>query len=260
MRAIELFAGAGGLAIGVSRASFKPILVIERDRWCCDTLRENLALNSSPMSRWPAPYEGDLRTVDYRPYEGMVDIVTGGPPCQPFSLGGRHRAHDDHRDMWGEAVRAIRETRPRAFIFENVKGLKRQTFATYLGYVLLQLQYPSLARSNDEGWLDHLRCLQKQHTGRGSAEYRVVHELLNTADYGVPQKRERLVFVGFRADVHARWSFPRATHSQDALLWEQFRSGDYWERHAVARQGRTKRPNSKPERKTTFQALAMTNT
>jgi DNA (cytosine-5)-methyltransferase 1 len=141
--------------------------------------------------------------------------------------------------MWGEAVRAIRETRPRAFIFENVKGLKRQAFATYLGYVLLQLQYPSHARADDESWLDHLRRLQRRHTGKGSAEYRVVHELVNTADYGVPQKRERLIFVGFRADIHSRWSFPRATHSQDALLWDQFRTGQYWERHGMANDGRT---------------------
>jgi DNA (cytosine-5)-methyltransferase 1 len=137
--------------------------------------------------------------------------------------------------MWGEAVRAVRETRPRAFIFENVKGLRRQSFETYLGYILLQLQYPSVRRANDESWLDHLRRLQRRHTGRSLPEYRVVHELLNTADYGVPQKRERIVFVGFRADVHAGWSFPAATHSQDALLWEQYRSKAYWDRHGISK-------------------------
>lgn len=237
MRAIELFAGAGGLGIGVSRAGFTPALVVERDHWCCDTLRENRKKADSPVRRWPEPHEGDIQDVDFSPFEG-IDVVTGGPPCQPFSLGGRHRAHGDHRDMWSEAVRAIRETRPKAFIFENVKGLKRQAFATYLSYILLQLQHPSLGRRDDEAWDDHLRRLQQHHTGKGEIEYRVVHELRNTADYGVPQKRERVVFVGFRSDISAGWAFPKPTHSLDGLLFQQFRSGEYWDRHRIANRER----------------------
>ena len=103
----------------------------------------NRARRVAPVARWPKPFEDDISLVDFTPHDGTVDIVTGGPPCQPFSIGGRHLAHDDHRDMWVQAVRALREARPRAFIFENVKGLTRQTFADYLGYILLQLQYPS---------------------------------------------------------------------------------------------------------------------
>src|SRR5262244_3125456 len=94
MLAIELFAGAGGLGIGVSRAGFKPVLVVERDPWCCDTVRENRSLQGSPIRGWPPPLETDVRFVDYSPYENKVHIVTGGPPCQPFSLGGRHKASD----------------------------------------------------------------------------------------------------------------------------------------------------------------------
>src|SRR5689334_18509348 len=134
MKSIELFAGAGGLGMGVSRAGFSPQAVIEWDRWCCDTIRENRGSGFGLVGDWPEPTEGDVRRVDFREYEGKVDLVTGGPPCQPFSLGGKHRAHADTRDMWPEAVRAVRETRPSAFIFENVKGLTRESFATYFSH------------------------------------------------------------------------------------------------------------------------------
>lgn len=235
MKSIELFVGAGGLAIGASRAGFKPVLMVDRDRWCCDTIRENRARRVAPAARWPKPFDDDIRLVDFTSYRDDVVAITGGPPCQPFSIGGRHLAHGDHRDMWGEAVRAIREARPRAFIFENVKGLARQSFATYLGYILLQLQYPSMERGKRESWAGHLRRLQSHHTKGAELEYRVVHELVNAANFGVPQKRERVVFVGFRADVGSGWSFPDETHSLEALLYSQFRSGEYWDRNRVLR-------------------------
>lgn len=238
MQAIELFAGAGGLGMGVSLAGFKPEMVVEWDRWCCDTLRENRKLTGSVISSWPTPIEGDVRDVDFRKFEGKIDLVTGGPPCQPFSIGGRHRAHDDSRDMWPEAVRAVREIRPRAFIFENVKGLTRETFSTYLGYILLQLQYPSMERTVDEDWQDHRDRLQRHHTSGGRIEYRVVHQLVNAANFGVAQKRERVVFVGFAEGIVADWCFPRETHSLDALLYMQFKTGEYWDHHRVAKKDR----------------------
>ncbi|WP_294390519.1 DNA cytosine methyltransferase [uncultured Sphingomonas sp.] len=136
MKAIELFAGAGGLGIGVCRAGFMPIDLVERDRWCCDTLRENRRRGAPALKHWPEPREGDVRGFSFTQFESRVDLVTGHPPCQPFSLGGRHRAHEDQRDMWSEAVRVVRETRPQAFIFENVKGLTRETFSTYFSYHL----------------------------------------------------------------------------------------------------------------------------
>lgn len=238
MRAIELFAGAGGLGMGVSLAGFKPELVVEWDRWCCDTLRENQKIRNSVISSWPQPVEGDVRGVDFRVFESKIDLVTGGPPCQPFSIGGVHRAHDDSRDMWPEAVRAVREVRPRAFIFENVKGLTRQSFAAYLGHILLQLQYPSIERRSDESWQDHRDRLQRHHTSGGKIEYRVIPQLINAANYGVAQKRERIVFVGFADGIDADWCFPRETHSLDALLHSQFKTGEYWDRHRVASKGR----------------------
>ena len=241
MRAIELFAGAGGLGLGMSKAGIRPVEVVEWDRWCCDTIRENRARNLGLVAKWPEPREEDVRGIDFQGYAGKVDIVSGGPPCQPFSLGGKHRAHADNRDMWSEAVRSVREIRPKAFIFENVKGLTRTSFATYFQYVLLQLTYPSLFRKCIEDWREHLARLQQHHTGKPSdnEEYRTVFQVLNAADYGVPQKRERVVFVGFRADLGIEWSFPKPTHSWDSLLWDQSKTEEYWERHRLPQSHRT---------------------
>ena len=235
MKAIELFAGAGGLGMGISKAGFKPVKIVEWDRWCCDTIRENRRVRASGISHWPEPIEGDVRAVDFSNHEGKIDLVSGGPPCQPFSLGGKHKGHDDHRDMWPEAVRVVRETRPRAFVFENVKGLTRAGFATYLAYIVHQLTHPDIVRRAGEGWADHLARLERHHTAGGDTglRYNVVHRVLNAANYGVPQRRERVVFVGFRRDLGLEWSFPEETHSLDALLWSQSRSGHYWERHRV---------------------------
>ena len=237
MQAIELFAGAGGLGIGISRAGFRPLQIVEWDRWCCDTIRENRLRGVSPVNSWPEPDEGDVRNRDFRGFEGKVDLISGGPPCQPFSLGGKHGSFDDRRDMWPEAVRAVRETRPKAFIFENVRGLARQSFASYLAYIVLQLTYPDLGLRGEENWADHLGQLERHHTSArrwSGLEYRVIYRVLNAADHGIPQRRERVVFAGFRKDINGEWSFPAPTHSLDALLWSQTR-GDYWDRHHVLR-------------------------
>lgn len=236
MKGIELFAGAGGLGMGVTQAGFTPIRVVERDRWCCDTIRENHLVPDGVVSEWPTPLETDIRSVDFRDLEGKIDLVSGGPPCQPFSLGGKHRAHEDQRDMWSEAVRVVRETRPQAFIFENVKGLTRSSFNEYFTYVLRQLTHPQLERRAGEPWSDHLSRLERHHSARGTSShdlsYNVVTRVLNAADHGVPQKRERVVFVGFRTDLGIEWSFPDSTHSLDALLWDQSH-GSYWDRNRV---------------------------
>ena len=137
--------------------------------------------------------------------------------------------------MWPEAVRAVREVRPKAFVFENVKGLTRQSFATYVGYIELQLRYPSLQKKLNESWNEHLARLQKHELGRSrdSEEYRVIFFQLNAADYGVPQKRERVMFVGFRADLGVQWSPPKPTHSFESLLWSQCVDDYYWDRNKV---------------------------
>src|SRR5262249_34060438 len=186
---------------------------------------------------------------DYRTLNGDVMVVSGGPPCQPFSMGGKHRGHLDERDMFPEAVRAVRELRPKAFIFENVKGLKRETFATYFEYIRLQLTYPGLVRREEEAWREHCRRLEKHHTAsHGAAEYNVVAELLNAANYGVPQRRERVFLVGFRSDLGVGWSFPKATHSEEALLRSKWITRDYWDRHEVAQKRRPQLEKSRAAR------------
>ncbi len=222
--------------MGLSAAGFIPDLVVEWDKWCCDTIRENRRAGAGLVASWPDPVEADVRQIDFQEFEGRIELVSGGPPCQPFSVGGRHRAHDDGRDMWSEAVRAVREIRPKTFVFENVKGLTRASFATYLAYIVHQLSYPDIARLPDESWLSHLGRLEQHHTSgvRTGLQYQVVWQVLNAADYGVPQRRERVVFVGFRSDLGVAWKFPEKSHSHDRLLWEQCRTGAYWKRHQVA--------------------------
>jgi len=235
MRSIELFAGAGGLGMGLHRAGFHPETVVEWDRYCCDTLRDNQRFDHPVVRDWPL-VEGDVRRLDFKPFEDRLDLISGGPPCQPFSLGGRHGAHDDARDMFPQAIRAVREARPRAFIFENVKGLTRTAFRNYFEYIKLQLEHPELVAGQDEDWTGHLTRLERHHTqsARDGLHYRVVTRVLNAANYGVPQRRERVLFVGFRDDLDLEWGFPIETHGADSLLWDQFRDGSYWDRHKVA--------------------------
>lgn len=239
MQSVELFAGAGGLGMGVARAGFSPQLVVEWDRYCCDTIRENRTAGLSEMTDWPL-IEGDVRQVGVGHLAGKIDLVSGGPPCQPFSLGGKHQGYLDPRDMFPQAIRIVRETRPRAFIFENVKGLTRVAFQNYLEYIKLQLTYPELTPRQDEEWLDHLKRLERHHTlgGKSGLHYRLVSRVLNAADYGVPQKRERIFLVGIRADLGIEWNFPDPTHCQEALLWSQVHDGSYWDFHKVSRRDR----------------------
>lgn len=237
MRSVELFAGAGGLAIGMSNAGFQHAAVIEWDHDACETFRENQRHRLRSVEKWPL-YEGDVKAFDYGNLSDVM-VVSGGPPCQPFSLGGKHGGYLDKRDMFPEAVRAVRELRPKAFIFENVKGLMRETFADYFEYIHLQLTHPSFTRRKAESWGEHRARLEKHHTSlRDRTEYRVVFRLLNAADYGVPQRRERVFFVGFRSDLGVEWSFPEGGHSENDLLRSQWITGDYWERHEVSKRGR----------------------
>lgn len=239
MRSIELFSGAGGMALGLEEAGWFHDALIEIDEHACSTIHLNESLGHRLAKRWQL-YAEDVRSIRYENIVKAVDMVAGGPPCQPFSLGGKHRAFRDLRDMFPEAVRAVRELRPRCFVFENVKGLVRQSFATYFNYVILQLTYPTLLRREGESWESHLSRLERQHTSGKSEElsYRVVYRLLNAADYGIPQNRHRVFIVGFRADLGREWSFPKPTHSFDRLLWEQWVQGSYWEEHEVPKKAR----------------------
>lgn len=245
MRAVELYAGAGGLALGACLAGFKPLAVVEWDKWACDTVRENKARGYPLVVDWPL-HEGDVRDFDWSGIPEDIDLLAGGPPCQPFSMGGKHRAHDDSRDMFPATVAIVRKIRPKAFIVENVKGLTRSSFANYYQYILLQLEFPEVTRRKQETWFDHLLRLQServsgQRHGR-DLTYNVVPTLVNAADFGVPQKRERVFMVGFRHDLGVEWSFPQATHSHEALLYDQWITGHYWERHRISKRLRPALP------------------
>jgi DNA (cytosine-5)-methyltransferase 1 len=236
MKAIELFAGAGGLALGTSRAGFDHSAVVEWDQNACDTIRQN---NSLGVISWPI-HQADVRSFDFSGYQ-EPDLLAGGPPCQPFSIGGKHLGHSDARNLFPEAIRAIRETRPKAVMIENVKGLLRPTFSRFFEYVILQITYPELVQKIGEDWVDHLSRLERFHTkGRQRGLfYQVVFRRVNAADFGVPQRRERVIIVGFRNDISAKWSFPEPTHSKEALAYDQWVSGQYWERHKIPK---SKRP------------------
>jgi DNA (cytosine-5)-methyltransferase 1 len=239
MNSIELFAGAGGLGLGIEKAGFDHSLVIERDPDACATVRFNFSRKRNGHSSWPL-HELDVRHFDFSRFADKVELVSGGPPCQPFSIGGRHRGFNDSRDMFPEAARVVRSVRPKAFIFENVRGLLRRSFAKYFEYVILQLTYPEIVSVKDEDWTGHLGRLERYHTKghyRG-LHYRVTFRLVNAADYGVPQKRERVVIVGFRSDIGEHWNFPTATHSEDALLFSQWVTHDYWDDHRISRRNR----------------------
>ncbi len=243
LNSIELFAGAGGLGMGVGLAGFSPKAVIEWDTWACDTIRENIQRGFPLVRNWPL-IEDDVREFDFESLEDRIDLVVGGPPCQPFSLGGKHRAHNDERDMFPATVDAVRRLRPKAFIVENVRGLTRAAFNNYYQYILLQFTYPEVRRRTSETWVRHLTRLEKIATTRKKRglTYNVVHRILNAANYGVPQKRDRVFIVGFRSDMDSRWSFPDETHSFEALLEDQWVTGEYWERHRIPKKKRPQTP------------------
>jgi len=230
INSIELFCGTGGLALGLQESGFSHKALYEWDKDSCDNIKANITDGFPGINDWKV-YQSDVRTVHYDGYRGSIDIISGGPPCQPFSLGGKAQAYNDKRDMFPEAVRAVREVRPIAFIFENVKGLLRKSFSEYFNYIILQLTYPSVVKTPGMSWIEHRELLEQHHTSSNHCEYNVTFRLLNAADYGVPQIRNRIIIVGFRSDIDAGWSFPQPEYSKDALLYSKWISGEYWERH-----------------------------
>jgi DNA (cytosine-5)-methyltransferase 1 len=180
MRSIEIFSGAGGLALGLEGAGFESVALVERNRDACATLRLN-------RPRWNV-LEADIREIDFRSF-GAVDLVAGGPPCQPFSMGGKANGYDDHRDMFPQAVRAVRELRPGAFLFENVRGLLRPAFSNYVEYIKLQFTYPDFPISKNASWEVNLQRLQKHSNSAKPASelrYNVSIQLANAATMGCP--------------------------------------------------------------------------
>lgn len=243
LKSLELFAGAGGLVLGAELAGFHAVAAVERDKWACETLRKNKA-RGYPLVKDLNVSECDVRHFDFEGVPDDLDLVSGGPPCQPFSIGGNGRGFNDDRDMFSAFADVVAKTKPKAFIIENVKGLTRSSFANYLAYVQLRMSMPEISQRSGETWPAHLKRLEKEETSTGDrgVRYSVVRELFNAADFGAPQKRERIFIVGFRQDQNVGWSFPEASHNFDQLLSDQWVTGEYWDRHEISKKQRGEIP------------------
>lgn len=137
LTSIEICGGAGGQALGIERAGFRHLAVVEVDADACNTLRKN---GTSPDRPHPWPVvEMDVRKFSAADYRGQVDLFAGGVPCPPFSVAGRQLGGDDERDLFPEALRLIDECNPRAVMLENVKGLSQRRFDNYRSGVLDRL-------------------------------------------------------------------------------------------------------------------------
>ena len=177
-RVIDLFSGAGGLSLGLKMAGWDVRVAVEYDATAVETHRKNMPDVLHLCD--------DIRDIDFSDYKGKIDLVAGGPPCQPFSVSGKQLGNLDIRDMVPEFLRVVREVRPQAFLMENVKGLTSPRFLPYL-----------------EERIEELR----------SIGYSVYWKVLNAADYGVPQNRHRLFVVGL--PVGTNFEFPAPTHGSN---------------------------------------------
>lgn len=234
LTSLELFAGAGGLAVGVHQAGFEHLGLVEWDNYAASTLRLN---SERVLGIDPARVlHTDAREVDYSAFQGRIDLLSGGPPCQPFSTGGVNGGYKDPRNMFPIFLDAVRLVRPRAILIENVKGLTRAKFTTYMEYIQLRLNYPFCQLDTESPWQEQLEVLRQAKPGDFTADerYNLAVRLIDTADYGVPQRRERVIFVALRADLGMEPIFPDATHSKSALMRDQWVTGEYWSRHGLA--------------------------
>ncbi|GAA3251578.1 DNA cytosine methyltransferase [Nonomuraea helvata] len=256
---VELFAGGGGLAMAVHQAGFRPLLFNEFDHRACETLvasaKKTLGVDGlvrteekrpePPEPGKPAPlYPGDVRDLDMSALKGRVDLLAGGPPCQPFSAGGVAKGDEDKRNMFPAMFKAVREIRPKAVICENVRGLLRPSFRDYFQYIQNELRLPFEKRNDEVRWQDHndhlTSILAKLSDDDSDPDhYKVVMIPVNAADYGVPQVRNRVVIVAFRADlgvdVEAFEKYVKTPRFSEDALFRSMRDedGPYWQRHRV---------------------------
>jgi DNA (cytosine-5)-methyltransferase 1 len=227
---LDLFGGAGGLALGMRAAGFSPIQVYEKDPTACETLRYNSETN--PATLPVNVIEGDVREVDWKRFTGSVRLLAAGAPCQPFSLGGKHRAQDDDRNLFPEVLRAVRSLHPKAILIENVQGLLRKEFQHFFEYLLRQLECPGLVQTKTESWREHDARIRRHQCSTGYVpEYHVSWRLLEAADFGVPQIRKRMFIVATAMGLPV-YRFPSITHSREALVKAQAQ-GAYWATHGI---------------------------
>jgi DNA (cytosine-5)-methyltransferase 1 len=246
---VELFAGGGGLARAVTNAGFRPLLLNEFNSRACETLRLNKAelwepgVDATPPIPDPgqaAPLvQGDVAGLQFTYLKNRVDVLAGGPPCQPFSLGGVAKGDEDGRNGFPHMFRAIRQMEPKAVICENVRGLLRPSFMPYFKYIERELSLPFEQRKEGVTWQEHdevLKGMLESAVLDPHQRYDVRHYPVNAADYGVPQIRNRVILIAFRRDLGVDWDrfeeLVRPRYSE-AALHESMRNGTYWERHST---------------------------
>ena len=235
MRSIELFAGAAGLGLGLAKAGFHHEIVVERDAHACRTIRHNQDAGHPLVQGWKV-VEADVESVDLSAVAPEPDLLAGGPPCQEFSLGGRHAGAHGERNLWPWTIQAVKTLRPRAFAFENVPGLMAK-HSDYLAYLVDALTLPELSTPEVEDWRDDASFLRRcaDEGVRSTPTYRVQVNKLLASDFGTAQNRSRLFVVGIRDDVARTWSAPDATHSAEQLMIDKWITGTYWDRHGLSR-------------------------
>lgn len=172
LTSVEICSGTGGQALGLEQAGFEHKALVEIDQHCVATLRAN-------RPQWNILH-ADLHDFDGRPYKG-VDLLAGGVPCPPFSHAGKQLGVNDERNLFPEAIRLVKEIRPRAVMLENVRGLLDAVFEDYRRYISGEI---------------------------AKLGYRTDWKLLNASDYGVPQLRPRVIFVALRNDVAGNFVWP----------------------------------------------------
>jgi len=209
---LEVFAGAGGLAIGLERAGLKCLGLNEIDKWACQTLRNN-------RPNWNV-LEGDIREYNFSEYKNRIDVVTGGFPCQAFSYAGKKLGLNDARGtLFYEFARVVQEVNPPICIGENVRGLL----------------------SHEKG-----KTLQGMISILDEIGYKVVPiQVLKAIHYKVPQKRERLILVGVRKDIKIEYKYP-APHQKIYNLIDALKKGSLFESDVPNSEG-AKYPESKKE-------------
>ncbi|MEP2025335.1 MAG: DNA (cytosine-5-)-methyltransferase [Reichenbachiella sp.] len=202
---LELFAGAGGLAVGLEKAGLKCVALNEIDKWACQTLRTN-------RPTWNV-LEGDIKNFNFHKFRNQVDIVTGGFPCQAFSYAGKKLGLKDARGtLFYEFARVVQEVNPLMCIGENVRGLL----------------------SHEKGKTLEGMCSILDEIG-----YDVVPvQVLKAINYRVPQKRERLILVGVRKDIDLDYSYPKP-HKKIYNLKDALKKGELFERNVPKSKGAT---------------------
>jgi DNA (cytosine-5)-methyltransferase 1 len=221
LRNVELFGGAGGLALGLHAAGFHPVALIENDRTCLETLEAN-GKDGKPYTAGWNVQEQSVADFDYSTID-QIELLSAGAPCQPFSHAGHRLGHMDARNLFPEVVRALHALKPPAFVIENVRGLLFKDMELYFKGLLRELRRPSA----------HHAPRPYATRGRPPDEYRVFFRVLNAADFGLAQNRLRLFIIGLKPGLADGWSWPVATHSKESLL-KALLADEYWDHHAVA--------------------------